>query len=88
LVSHRAKSRCCAWFTSNQPNAAAAEVARTREPVAISKQGRTVVIVARPHTARGMQYPQQALRGSGRTCGNIVSAALLAEAWDVLAGQS
>ena len=64
------------------------EVARTGEPVAISKRGRTVVNVVRPQPAGRRRYPQQTLRGSGRTCGDIVSPALPAEVWDALAGQS
>jgi predicted nucleotide-binding protein (sugar kinase/HSP70/actin superfamily) len=42
----------------------------------------------RPQPAGRRRYPQQTLRGSGRTCGDIVSPALPAEVWDALAGQS
>ncbi len=64
------------------------EVARTGEPVAISKRGRTVVNVVRPQSASRARYPQQALKGSGRTRGDIVSPALPTAAWDALAGRS
>ncbi len=63
------------------------EVARTGEPVAVSKRGRMVVNVVRPPTASGIRFPQRALRGSGRTCGDIVSPVLPADAWDALAGR-
>ena len=61
------------------------DVARTGEPVAITKRGRTVANIVRPHAANRTRYPQQALRGSGRTRGDIVSPSLPAEVWDVLA---
>ena len=64
------------------------EVARTGEPVAISKRGRTVVNVVRPQSSSRVRYPQQALKGSGRTCGDIVAPALPAGAWDALARRS
>ena len=63
------------------------EVARTGEPVAISKRGRTVVNLVRPQNARGVRYPQQALKGSGRARGDIVAPALPIAAWDALAGR-
>jgi antitoxin (DNA-binding transcriptional repressor) of toxin-antitoxin stability system len=61
------------------------DVARTGEPVAISKRGRTVVNIVRPQPASRAQFPQQALRASGRTRGDIVSSVLPAGAWDALA---
>jgi antitoxin (DNA-binding transcriptional repressor) of toxin-antitoxin stability system len=64
------------------------DMARTGEPVAISKRGRTVVNIVRPQPTSRTRYPQQALRGSGRTRGDIVSPALPAEAWNALAGRS
>jgi prevent-host-death family protein len=64
------------------------EVARTGEPVAISKRGRTVVNLVRPQSASGVRYPQQALKGSGRTRGDIVSPALPIGTWDALTGRS
>lgn len=64
------------------------EVARTGQPVAISKRGRTVVNVVRPQSAHQVRYPQQALKGSGRTRGDIVSPALPIGSWDALAGRS
>ena len=57
------------------------DVARTGEPVAISKRGRTVVNVVRPQPAA--RFSQQALRASGRTRGDIVSPVLPAGAWEV-----
>ena len=61
------------------------DVARTGEPVAISKRGRTVVNIVRPQSASRARFPQQALRASGRTRGDIVSPVLPAAAWDALA---
>jgi prevent-host-death family protein len=63
------------------------EVARTGEPVAISKRGRTVVNLVRPQPASRTRYPQKGLRGKGRTRGDIVSPVLPAEAWEALAGR-
>jgi prevent-host-death family protein len=64
------------------------EVARTGEPVAISKRGRTVVNLVRPQSASRVRYPQQALRGRGRTRGDIVEPVLPTGDWDALAGRS
>ena len=61
------------------------DVARTGEPVAVSKRGRTVVNIVRPQPTSRAQFPQQALRASGRTLGDIVSPVLPAGTWDVLA---
>lgn len=63
------------------------EVARTGEPVAICKRGRIVVNIVRPQRASKVRYPQQALKGSGRTRGDIVSPVLSSTAWDALAGR-
>jgi prevent-host-death family protein len=64
------------------------EVARTGEPVSISKRGRTVVTVVRPQSSSRTRYPQQALKGRGRTRGDIVSPVLPTQDWDALAGRS
>jgi hypothetical protein len=57
------------------------DVARTGEPVAISKRGHEVVNIVRPSRAK---FPQHALRARGRTRGDIVSPVLPAAAWDAL----
>lgn len=64
------------------------EVARTGEPMSISKRGRTVVTVVRSQSSSRARYPQQALRGRGRTRGDIVAPVLPTGAWDALAGRS
>jgi prevent-host-death family protein len=64
------------------------EVARTGEPVSISKQGRTIVTVVPSQGANRVRYPQQALKGSGRARGDIVLPVLPAGAWDALAGRT
>jgi antitoxin (DNA-binding transcriptional repressor) of toxin-antitoxin stability system len=61
------------------------EVARTGEPVAVSKRGRTVVNIVRPQPTSRARSTQQALRASGRTRGDIVSLVLPAGNWDALA---
>ncbi len=61
------------------------DVARTGEPVAISKRGREVVNIVRPEPASRAKFPQHALRARGRTRGDIVSPVLPAEGWDALA---
>ena len=60
------------------------DVARTGEPVAISKRGREVVNLVRPEPASRAKFPQHALRARGRTRGDIVSPVLPAEDWDAL----
>ena len=60
------------------------EVARTGDPVAISKRGRIVAEVVRPRGAKVARYPQQALRGTGRTRGDIVAPAVPPETWEAV----
>jgi prevent-host-death family protein len=60
------------------------EVARTGIPVAVSKRGRIVAEVVRPRKAKTGRFPQEALRGTGRTLGDIVAPALPPEAWEAL----
>src|SRR5262245_14355629 len=60
------------------------EVSRTGEPIAISKRGRVVAEVVRPRKSRGGRHPQQALRGTGRTLGDIVSPAVPSDAWEAI----
>ena len=58
------------------------EVERTGEPVLISKRGRPVAELVRPRTARRGRFPQDALRGTGRTLGDIVSPAVPSGDWE------
>ena len=60
------------------------EVARTGEPVAISKRGRVVAEVVRPRKSKAGRYPQEALRGTGRTLGDIIAPALPPASWEAL----
>lgn len=60
------------------------EVARTGEPVAVSKRGRIVAEVVRPRHGKAVRYPQDALRGTGKTVGDIIAPALPAEAWEAV----
>jgi len=60
------------------------EVARTGTPVAISKHGRIVAEVVRPRHAKAGRFPQEALRGTGRTLGDIIAPALPPEAWEAV----
>jgi prevent-host-death family protein len=63
------------------------QVERTGETVAISKRGRIVAELIPPRSRRGARHPQQALRGTGRTLGDIVLPALPPSAWDALRGR-
>jgi len=63
------------------------DVARTGEPVAISKRGRLVVNIVRSEPASRAKFPQHALRAKGRTSGDIVAPVLPAGDWDALAGR-
>ena len=63
------------------------DVQRTGETVAISKRGRVVAELVPPRSGAHTRYPQYALRGTGRTVGDIVSPALPAEAWDAVRGR-
>ncbi len=60
------------------------EVARTGEPVAISKRGRVVAEVVRPRKMKVGHHPQEALRGTGRSVGDIIAPALPPEAWETI----
>ena len=60
------------------------EVARTGTPVAISKRGRIVAEVVRPRQAKAGRFPQEALRGTGRTLGDIIAPALPPQAWEAV----
>ena len=57
------------------------EVARTGEPITITKRGRPVaqVIPAFPVNAR---FPQESLRGTIEICGDIVAPVLPPGAWE------
>lgn len=55
-------------------------VARTGDPVAIPKRGRIVAEVVRPRPIEAARYPQDALRGTGKTLGDIIAPAMPAEA--------
>ena len=69
------KARCLALLD---------EVARTGDPIAISKRGRVVAEVVRPRQSKAARYPQEALRGTGRTLGDIIAPAVPPEAWDAV----
>ena len=58
------------------------EVDRTGDAVVISKRGRIVAELSRPRHGARRQYPQKALRGTGRTLGDIVGPVLPADAWE------
>jgi antitoxin (DNA-binding transcriptional repressor) of toxin-antitoxin stability system len=60
------------------------DVARTGEPVAISKRGRIVAEVVRPRHTKAARFPQQALRGTGKTLGDIIAPAVPPEMWEAL----
>ena len=60
------------------------EVARTGTPVAISKRGRIVAEVVRSRQANAGRFPQDALRGTGRTLGDIIAPAVSPEAWEAV----
>ena len=60
------------------------EVARTGDPVAISKRGRIVAEVIRPRRAKTARYPQEALRGTGKTIGDIIAPAVPPEDWEAI----
>ncbi|MBY0277610.1 type II toxin-antitoxin system Phd/YefM family antitoxin [Candidatus Binatia bacterium] len=63
------------------------EVERTGEPVIISKRGRAVAELIRPRLARRERFPQDALRGTGRTVGDIIAPALPPEVWEATRGR-
>ncbi len=63
------------------------DVARTGETVAISKRGRVVAELVPPRSRGSARYPQLALRGAGRTLGDIVAPAVPPEAWDAVRGR-
>jgi prevent-host-death family protein len=63
------------------------EVERTGDAVVISKRGRPVAELIRPRQGTTKRYPQDALRGTGRTLGEIVAPVLPADAWEANAGR-
>jgi prevent-host-death family protein len=62
------------------------EVERTGEPVVISKRGRPVAELIRPRRAPHTRFPQDALRGTGRTLGDIISPAAAPQEWEATRG--
>ncbi len=60
------------------------EVARTGDAVAITKHGRVVAEVVRPRHGHGQRYPQEALRGTGRTLGDIIAPVVPPDTWEAL----
>ncbi len=62
------------------------DVQRTGEPVAIPKRGRVVAELVPPRSRGRSRYAQHALRGTGRTLGDVVAPALPAEDWDAVRG--
>ena len=77
LKASEFKARCLAVLD---------EVERTGEPVAISKRGRIVARLVPPRSLKETRYPQQALKGTGKTLADIISPAMPLDAWDALAG--
>lgn len=63
------------------------EVDRTGDAVVISKRGRIVAELIRPRHGTGKRYPQDALRGTGRTLGDVIAPALPAGAWEAISGR-
>lgn len=63
------------------------EVERTGDAVVISKRGRIVAELIRPRHARARRYPQDALRGTGRTVGDIIAPALAPDVWEATRGR-
>lgn len=64
------------------------EVERTGEPVVISKRGRPVAELVRPSRQNKGRFPQDALRGTGKTLGDIVGPTLPTDAWEATRGRS
>lgn len=62
------------------------EVARSGDPVAITKHGRIVAEVVRPRHGKSVRYPQESLRGSGKTIGDIIAPAVSPETWEAVGG--
>lgn len=63
------------------------EVERTGESVVISKHGRPVAELVRPRRQGTGRFPQDALRGTGRTLGDIIAPALPSDAWEATRGR-
>ena len=63
------------------------EVDRTGDAVVISKRGRIVAELIRPRHSRARRYPQDALRGTGRTLGDIIAPAVPPDAWEASGGR-
>lgn len=59
------------------------EVARTGDPVAISKRGRIVAEIVAPRVATE-RYPQVALRGTGKTVGDIIAPTVRPDVWEAV----
>jgi prevent-host-death family protein len=60
------------------------EVARTGTPVAVSKRGRIVAEIVRPRRSKTGRFPQDGLRGTGRTLGDIIAPAFAPDDWDAV----
>lgn len=58
------------------------EVDRTGDAVVISKRGCIVAELIRPRHGKAKGYPQDALRGTGRTLGDVIAPALPADVWE------
>jgi len=62
------------------------EVARTGEAVAISKRGKIVAEIVPPRTRAG-RFPQDSLRGKGRTVGDVIAPTTPARSWGATRGK-
>lgn len=76
LAATELKARCLAILD---------EVARTGEPVTVTKRGKPVARVTPPLPIED-DYPQRRLRGTIRIVGDIISPPLPPEAWDANRG--
>jgi prevent-host-death family protein len=63
------------------------EVERTGEAVVISKRGRPVAELIRPRQQRGGRFPQDGLRGTGRTLGDVIGPTVPADDWEAGGGR-
>lgn len=78
MNASRFKARCLAILD---------EVARTGERVVISKRGKVVAELVPPRSVKGRRFPQDSLRGKGKTLGDIVGPTVPSEAWDAMRGR-